>query len=215
MKTICVLILLSALAYGQQSTPNLQAESSGTCSPNILSNQGRVEFTCNTAMDKTTVTKIVGLLNQILQKEDTGKDDVGINRKLDDILAFLRSEAAAREPRHLEAAQAQRLVLAISGTPNQVVNILRTNRGAELDTFADELVKALKKGGWKIGKDEYALVGFAKATGLGVVVHSQQEHPPAADNLARALMNEGFKVEADANEQVEKNEIRLAVGPKQ
>jgi len=58
------------------------------CSPNVISNQGTVEFTCNAAIDKATAIKIVSLLNQILRKQ--GSPD-SANQKLDEILDFLRS----------------------------------------------------------------------------------------------------------------------------
>ena len=66
-----------------------------------------------------------------------------------------------------------------------------------------------------MGKDELAFAGFERALGLGVVVHSNQEHPIGADKLFLTLKNLGFKVEAATNPEIPTNEIRLVIAPKQ
>ena len=83
-----ILLLTVPLAYAQQQLASIEAESTGTCSPNILSNQGKVEFTCKTVMDNATATKIVSLLNQVLKHQD---NSISINQKLDQILEFLQT----------------------------------------------------------------------------------------------------------------------------
>jgi hypothetical protein len=63
MKLAFLVILAFGLsAFGQRPSPTMEAQSSGQCSPNILSNQGKVQFTCNAAMNTTTANKIVSLL---------------------------------------------------------------------------------------------------------------------------------------------------------
>ncbi len=116
MKPVCFLIVLTTIAYAQQAPPkpSIQAESSGKCSPNILSNQGTVRFTCNAAIDKGTATKIVSLLNQILQKQGKENGASEVDQKLDEILGFLRNDAQAREPRHFTDAQKRTLIAALS-----------------------------------------------------------------------------------------------------
>jgi hypothetical protein len=77
------------MLHGQQANPNTLVQSSGTCSPTFIGNQGYVRFTCNTAMNKATASKIVSLLNTILKK-NTNND--AINQKLDEILESMRCE---------------------------------------------------------------------------------------------------------------------------
>jgi hypothetical protein len=166
-------------------------------------------------MDKATATKIVSLLNQILHKQANGGGESDVNQKLDEILTFLRSEAQAREPRHFTEEQKQALITALSATPNQVVNILSTARSAEIDIFESKFIDIFKKAGWRIGKEELSLVGFERALGLGVVVHSDQEHPTGAETLFLTLKNQGFKVGTATNPEVPTNEIRLVIAPKQ
>ena len=94
MKLLFSIILTFCLsAFAQQQAPSIEAQSSGECSPNILSNQGKVQFTCNTSIDAATAKRIVSLLNQILQKENSATNPSGeINHKLDEILGFVRSQ---------------------------------------------------------------------------------------------------------------------------
>ena len=84
MKRIALLFVLANIAAAQKA-PNLQAETSGTCSPVIQGNQGKVEFTCD-AMDAATISKIERLLNAILKN---AKDTNATNKKLDEILEYL------------------------------------------------------------------------------------------------------------------------------
>src|SRR5271166_3516939 len=105
MRYFIFVLLSTALTYGQQPSPSIQAQSSGKCSPNILSNKGRVQFVCNAAIDTATADKIVILLNRILQQQNDGGDEAEVNRKLDEILGFLRSEAQAHLQRQLPSDQ--------------------------------------------------------------------------------------------------------------
>ena len=88
MKPLWLIVLLTTLAGSQQAgknpTPSMQAESSGKCSPNILSNQAQVQFVCKATMDTATAGKIVALLNRILQQQSANSDETEVNRKLDE-----------------------------------------------------------------------------------------------------------------------------------
>ena len=55
------LIMCNLAVLAQQTVPNVEANSMGVCSPNIISNQGPVTINCNTAMDKATTAKVVSL----------------------------------------------------------------------------------------------------------------------------------------------------------
>jgi hypothetical protein len=85
---LCTILVLSVTAAYGQHQPAVEAESTGACSPNILFNQGKVDFTCNVAMDKATVARIVSLLNQVLKNQDS---PTSVNQKLDQILEFLQT----------------------------------------------------------------------------------------------------------------------------
>lgn len=88
MKIFVLLLALVNIATAQkaQNQPNVQAETSGICSPVIQGNQGKVEFTCNTAMDEAMRKKFLRLLNQIVKNT---KDTNATNKKLDDIFEYL------------------------------------------------------------------------------------------------------------------------------
>jgi|SRR5579862_1341359 len=92
MRFLCVLILFASTLLGQQPNSSIEAQSSGTCSPNIISNQGKVQFICDAALNKATAMKVVSLLNQIFHKEDETQDlAANSNQKLDEMLTFLKS----------------------------------------------------------------------------------------------------------------------------
>jgi len=96
MRWLLVFLVTCTLAcLAQQVTPIVQATSSGVCSPNVVSNQGPVTITCNAAMDKATVTKIVSLLNRILREKESSDE---MNRKLDSILEFLQTNVNPNKP---------------------------------------------------------------------------------------------------------------------
>ncbi len=96
MRWLFVFLMTCTLAgLAQQVTPSVQATSSGVCSPNVVSNQGPVTITCNAAMDKATVTKIVSLLNRIVREEGSSDE---VNRKLDSILEFLQTNVNPNKP---------------------------------------------------------------------------------------------------------------------
>jgi hypothetical protein len=95
MRHLFVFLTLTLAGLAQQAQPNVEATSSGVCSPNILSNEGPVRIVCNTAMDRATVTRIVSLLNRIL-RERGGSEEV--NRKLDSIMEFLQTNVNPNKP---------------------------------------------------------------------------------------------------------------------
>jgi len=92
MKLSFSIILLFAMsAIAQPPSRTIEAQSSGECSPNILANQGKVEFTCNTSLDDATAKKIASLLNQLMRREGNSANTVQeINRKVDELLDFVK-----------------------------------------------------------------------------------------------------------------------------
>ncbi len=95
MKWLFVFLITTTLAGLAQQPPNVQVSSSGICSPNVVSNKGPVSITCNAAMDKATVAKIVSLLNQILRERG---DSDEVNKKLDSIMEFVRTNVNPNRP---------------------------------------------------------------------------------------------------------------------
>jgi hypothetical protein len=84
------LLLIPTAGFCQEvPKPSVQADSSGACSPNIIANEGRVQITCNTAIDQETLKKVLSILNQVLRKQN---DSSVTNQKLDQILALLRPQ---------------------------------------------------------------------------------------------------------------------------
>jgi len=104
MKRLVLLLAFTSVAAVGQNAPNLQAETSGTCSPVVQSNQGKVQFSCNTAMNEATVKKIVTLLNTILKNTS---DVNGTDKRLDEILEYLKTHLPSDW--HLTPAQAESL----------------------------------------------------------------------------------------------------------
>ena len=70
------LITFSFAVLAQQPAVNAEMSPAGVCSPNIISNQGPVTITCNTAIDQATAAKVVSLLNRILRDEGASSDEV-------------------------------------------------------------------------------------------------------------------------------------------
>lgn len=96
MRWLFVFLITGTLVgLAQQAPLNVQVASSGVCSPNVVSNEGPVSITCNAAMDKATVTKIVFLLNQILHERSSSDE---VNRKLDSIMEFLQTNMNPNRP---------------------------------------------------------------------------------------------------------------------
>ena len=97
--SIILVFAMSAFAQ-QQPSPTIEAQSSGECSPNILANQGKVEFTCNTPMDTVTAKKLASLLSQLLRKEGSSANTMQeINHKVDELLDFVKKQTPV--PRRL------------------------------------------------------------------------------------------------------------------
>lgn len=84
-----ILLLLASRGYGAQQA-HIEAQSSGTCSPNIVSNQGKVTFTCG--VDDATAKKIVSLLNRILKNEG---GSASIDQKLDQLIEFVQTHTSS------------------------------------------------------------------------------------------------------------------------
>jgi hypothetical protein len=102
MKILVAVFVAFATSVFAQQVPKIEAQSSGECSPNILANQGKVEFTCNTSLDKDTAKKLASLLSQLLRKEDNSSNTVAeINRKVDELLNFVKNQMPV--PRRLSS----------------------------------------------------------------------------------------------------------------
>jgi hypothetical protein len=147
VKNVFLLIAVASTVYGQNQVPPMQAESSGKCSPNILSNQGRVQFVCNAEMDKATAAKVVALLNRILEQQQK-KGDAEVNDKLDRILEFLRNEAKLHEPRQLPSDQLEAVEQLLSTHPTtfQIYYVLQDGEGYQL---AKQISDVLVRSHWK------------------------------------------------------------------
>ena len=143
------MVLSTALVYGQQAPPSIQAQSSGKCSPNILSNKGRVQFVCNAAIDAATADKIVVLLNRILQQQNDGGGEADVNRKLDEILGFLRSEAQAHEQRQLPSDQIEAVKQYLSTRPAKIW-IFYSGQDGEAYQLAKQISDVLVSSGWSL-----------------------------------------------------------------
>lgn len=87
-------ITLSAVAQQKAQNP-VEAQSNGECSPNIISNQGKVEFTCKvTSIDEATAKKLASLLSAVLrQGGKTGNLMAEINHKVDMLLELARQQS--------------------------------------------------------------------------------------------------------------------------
>jgi hypothetical protein len=229
MKPVCFVILLTTIAYGQGSTPNIQAESSGTCSPNILSNQGSVQFTCNAAIDRNTAAKIVSLLNRILQKSsDKENPTAEINQKLDGILEFLYNQAhrteelalgvhqlqEQAEQRQLSSEQEAQLGSLLKPlAPQEIYFICAPD--PESNRFADQISRVLNSAGWKTELHPYnwgTLERFSE--GIQVWVKDIKQPNRAAATLQAALRSVGVHSVGLNFSMLEEGRIALYVGSK-
>ncbi len=133
-----ILVLTASAVYGQTPT---QVESTGACSPNVVSNQGTVEFTCNAPIDKATADKIVSLLNQILKRKN-GSDVT--NHKLDEILDFLRN--------HEQSPYDTTVMYSLDGMKKRVVSEGGGNQQVTYGDPAGDIFKQMreleKQGDW-------------------------------------------------------------------
>jgi hypothetical protein len=185
-------ILLFALsAFGQQKPPSVEAQSSGDCSPNILSNRGEVQFTCNTSMDEATAKKIVSLLNQILKKEiskgTTAGSEGEINHKLDEILDFLRNQS-----RHLSDDQKDKLVSVLKvAAPQELYFISAPD--AETTYFSNEILSVLQSAGWNVvpHPPNWGTID-RQGQGLFIMVADLNKPPRGAIVLQQALKQVGI-----------------------
>ncbi|MGA2426374.1 MAG: hypothetical protein ABSG07_20425 [Terriglobales bacterium] len=191
MKLLAPVILAFCLSPFGQQAPTIEGQSSGECSPNILSNQGKVQFTCNTSMNTATANKIVSLLNQILQKESsttnpTTNSTEEINHKLDEILDFVRNQA-----RHLSEDQKTKLASLLKAAGPQEFYFVSAP-DAETTHFGNEILTVLDSAGWKVvphlaGWGEIAHQG----EGVYIWVSDVNKAPQGAIVLQQALKEIG------------------------
>lgn len=147
MKLLFSVILgITVSAFGQHPPQSFHTQSSGACSPNIISNQGLVQFTCNTSIDAETSKKIVSLLNQILKKEGGATNtEAEINHKLDEILSFVRSQT----PRRISDEEKVSVSACLSKYPGKV-NVAAITNSPEAYRFAQDWYEIFKNAGWTI-----------------------------------------------------------------
>ena len=147
-----IIFALAASASAQQAMPNMEVQSTGQCSPNILATQGKVEFTCNSTMGQDTAKKIVSLLNQILRGEGNSADvTVDIDHKVDEILAFVKSHTPIPTIQGIELKAVYECEIAVnkqlprSGAYNVVSNagaVLKADRPISLELTPNVYVAA-------------------------------------------------------------------------
>jgi len=186
MKAVCVLILLATSACGQQqSAPAIHAESSGKCSPNILSNQGTVQLTCTAVMDKATADKMVGLLNQILQRQGSG-GEADVNRKLDEILDFLRTAAQEQAPRQISSDHLEDVRQLLETHPAKVW-IFYSGQDTEAYQLAKQVQDILVSSHWTLKEQVTAamlMVGSGAAPLTGIEIRYRGERAPPGTRVS-------------------------------
>ena len=186
MRLLLSIILASGLsAFAQQQFSTVEAQSSGECSPNILANQGKVQFTCNTPMDPPTAKKIVSLLNQILQKESsTTNPTEEINHKLDEILGFVRTQMQESQRLAAGVQELRQQVQQRNLTEDQKVKLTSLLKAAapqelyfvsapdaEATYFSNELLSVLDSAGWKAVPIPLNLGGiYRQGEGISILV---------------------------------------------
>lgn len=229
MKLLFSIILLFAMsAFAQQQSPTIEAQSSGECSPNILSNQGKVQFTCNTSMDVATAKKIVSLLNQILQKESSSTSPaLEINHKLDEILGFVRSQTQESQrlaagfqelqqqvqQRHLSEDQKAKLASLLKAAAPQEFYFLCAP-DAESTYFSNELLSVLESAGWK-AVPHPPNWGTIERQGVGVLILVQDVTKPVARGvlvLQQALKEIGIEAMGSNFPMAPNDKVTLYIG---
>jgi hypothetical protein len=182
-------MLLFALSACGQKKPSVDAESSGDCSPNILSNQGEVRFTCNTSMDEATAKKIVSLLNQIIKKENSkgGAGEAEINHKLDEILDFLRNQS-----RHLSQDQKVNLATLLAAAPQDFYFVSAPD--AETTHFGNDILSVLQAAGWNfvMHPPNWGTIEH-QGQGLFIQVADENKPPRGAVLLQQAFQQVGVE----------------------
>jgi hypothetical protein len=161
---IWILLLLNPVtAFCQQPVPS-SVQSSGACSPNIIANTGKVEFTCNAAIDQETAKKIISVLNQVLHSQSGSLTSV--NEKLDQILALLQNQA----PRRLTEAQKSVLASCLSQKPGTFsIGALQDN--SEAHRYAEDWRAVFLAAGWKSENTDIPIQIFQISGGMWSGVH--------------------------------------------
>jgi hypothetical protein len=175
MKLLFSIVLVFAMsAFAQQPpSPTVEAQSSGECSPNILANQGKVEFTCNTSLDKDTAKKLASLLSQLLRKEGSSANTVEeINHKVDELLDFVKKRTPV--PRRLPPQTKTELIDCLKKKPGQFsVEAIADN--GEAYQYAEDWREVFLSAGWE---DEHKnipiqvfMIGGGTWSGIQFKVH--------------------------------------------
>jgi hypothetical protein len=200
-----------------QQQPNPQAETSGTCSPIIQSNQGKVEFTCNTRMDEATTKKIVSLLNAILKNTN---DRTDTDKKLDDIMDFLQKRLPADW--HLAPDQKESLKQIADSLPSNIhVQVVRVNETNSIE-FGLEIYQIFESAGKATLKDLLTGLGWTGGGvphGVLILIRDKDDAAfPFAQKIGEAIYNAqhipmGFHPGLDRNGvPIEAGLIKIIVG---
>jgi hypothetical protein len=168
-----IILVFVMSAFAQQPSPTLDAQSSGECSPNILANQGKVEFTCNTSLDKDTAKKLASLLSQLLRKEGNSANTVEeINRKVDELLDFVKKQTPV--PRRLTPSTKTELINCLKKKPGRFT-IGALQGDGEAYKFAEDWREVFLSAGWEIEHTDIPIqifmIGGGTYAGVRINVH--------------------------------------------
>jgi hypothetical protein len=212
MKHLVLLFVLANIAAAQK-TANVQAETSGTCSPIVQGNQGRVEFTCNSPMDEATRKKFLTLLNAILKNTN---DAGATNKKLDSILEYVTHlqvtnsamsinqqggitagmlNVAGMPVRRLKQADKARMLAWLAGQKKDV----KVGVGAILSVpdaydFATDIYNAFQEAGFEMDEKTVRPMMFIKNPFANVTVEFKGQEPPPGELVDVGTENPVWKV---------------------
>ena len=216
MKFLLLGVLSFAIAaFGRQNLAPVEAQSTGDCSPNILSNQGKVEFTCNTPMDAATVKKIVSLLNQVLRTEGKSvSSSEEMNRKLDELLAFVKNHAWPTV-RELTNIQKQGIADFLKTIPQSIaISVGSVVGSGDGDNYANQFLPLLEGRRYDNQTASSLRTGFSVEF-TGVYVATVTDDDPAAqyrDAFVRKLIDLGIDAHAAKGSKVSPGNLELLIG---
>jgi hypothetical protein len=227
MKLLFPIVLMLAAPIFAQQPASIDAQSSGECSPNILSNQGKVQFTCNASIDAATAKKVVSLLNQVLHKEGSAVNSTDeANRKLDELLGFARvqfqesQQLAAGfqelqlqvQQRHLSEEQRIKLLSLLKVPAPQELYFVSAP-DAETTYFGNDILSALDSAGWKVvphppnwGTIEH------QGVGMFILVADVTKPPREAVLLQQALREVGIEANGQNFVMMPVNKFGIYIG---
>ncbi len=211
MKRLALFLVFVGITAVAQQPANTQAETSGTCSPIVQGNQGKVVFTCNTAMNEATVKKIVTLLNTILKNTD---DANATNQKLDDILEYLKTHLPVDW--HLTPTQVESLRQIARTLPPtdhfKIYSVQDTNSVV----FEQEIWRIFQSAGKATSEDIFTSSSWGGGLPQGVLVIMKNEQDvafPIVRQIADILSSSHIVPVVFAREDsLPQGEIKIVVG---